>query len=509
MYHYIYFHCLIHIILIFRVQATVKERNELDSKLCFHSSFAFGVATASFQIEGAWNVSGKGESIWDRYTHEHPERVFDHKNADVADGSYYKVKEDVQLLSQLGVNFYRFSISWPRILPDGLSNNVNEDGIRYYKELIEELRKNKITPVATMYHWDLPQSLQELGGWTNPIIADYFVDYARVLLDNFGDTVKVWLTFNEPLTFCENGYGGDDAPGGRSSGFEDYMCGHNVLRAHGMVYRMFDQKYRKITKGVMGITNVFPWIEPATTSREDQKAADAARQFMFGWYANPIFSQQGDYPQVMRKAVDANSKRQGFPRSRLPYFTAEEVEMIRGSFDFMGLNHYTTYLAAPGSGKISTKPSYQDDINAIITQKDEWPKSNSTWLRVVPWGFRRCLNWIKNAYNNPKILITENGVSFEAGLHDTKRVNYIDAYLRALHAAIYKDGCHVLGYTYWSLMDNFEWMRGYSERFGLYQVDYESQNLTRTPRLSAKYFSNVAKTGCLPDDYTDYTYNTD
>ncbi|CAH0592765.1 unnamed protein product [Chrysodeixis includens] len=504
----IYLNCFIYFILVFSVQAR-DLKNVLESKTCFSNYFAFGVATASYQIEGAWNVSGKGESIWDRYTHEHPERVFDHHNGDVADASYYKVKEDVRLLSQLGVGFYRFSISWSRILPDGLSNNVNEDGIRYYKELIDELRKNKITPVATMYHWDLPQSLQDLGGWTNPIIADYFLDYARVLLDNFGDTVQVWLTFNEPLSFCSDGYGGDDAPGGRSSGFEDYMCGHNMLRAHGMVYRMFDQKYRNTTKGIMGVTLNLPWMEPATTSQEDQKAADTARQFMFGWFAHPIFSQDGDYPAVMRSAVDANSKRQGFPRSRLPKFTAEEVKAIRGSYDFMGLNHYTTYLTKQGSRKIKTKPSFDDDMNVRISQKDDWPKSNSTWLRVVPWGFRKSLNWIKANYNNPQILVTENGVSLEPGLHDTKRVNYIDAYLRALHAAIFKDGCRVFGYAYWSLMDNFEWMRGFSERFGLYEVDYKSPNLTRTPRLSAKYFTSVAKTGCLPDDFADYTYKTD
>ncbi|RVE43159.1 hypothetical protein evm_012190 [Chilo suppressalis] len=213
------------------------------SKLCFPSSFMFGVATASYQIEGAWNVSGKGENIWDRYTHTRPERIFDHGTGDVAADSYHQFRQDVRLLKELGVRFYRFSMSWSRILPTGLTNEVNPDGIRYYKELIEELHKNGIEPLVTMYHWDLPQPLQDLGGWTNPVIADYFVDYAKVLLDNFGDRVKFWLTFNEPLSFCHDGYGGSDAPGDRATGMEDYLCGHTVLRAHAAVYRMFQRDY--------------------------------------------------------------------------------------------------------------------------------------------------------------------------------------------------------------------------------------------------------------------------
>ncbi|XP_075977475.1 myrosinase 1-like [Anticarsia gemmatalis] len=484
------------------------ESNIIDAKICFPEEFMFGVATASYQIEGAWNVSGKGESIWDRYTHEHPDRVFDHKNGDVADGSYYKYKDDVALMKQLGVGFYRFSMSWPRILPTGLSNEINEDGIRYYTELIEELRANRIIPMVTMYHWDLPQTLQDLGGWTNPVMADYFLDYAKVLLDNFADKVPIWITFNEPLSFCHDGYGGEDAPGGRASGFEDYMCGHNVLRAHGMVYDLYDREYRHRVKGGMGITLDIAWMEGITSSTEDQIAAETARQFMFGWFANPIFSKTGDYPAVMRKRIDANSKKQGFPRSRLPTFTREEVKMIRGSFDFMGVNHYTTYLVEPGDGKVQPHPSYYNDGNVKLYQLVDWPKTNSTWLRVVPWGFRKALNWIKTTYNDPLMLVTENGVSFEPGLKDVKRVQFIDSYLRSLHAAITIDKCRVKAYTYWSLLDNFEWMRGFSERFGLTEVDYDSPDLTRTPRQSFNYYKYVATTGCLPNNYADFTYNS-
>ncbi|KAL0850752.1 hypothetical protein ABMA28_006694 [Loxostege sticticalis] len=482
----------------------IRVSSEAD-QVCFPKNFMFGVATAAYQIEGAWNVSGKGESMWDRYTHEHPDRVFDHSTGDVAADSYHQYKTDVALLSELNVAFYRFSISWTRILPTGLSNEINEDGIRYYKELIAELHRHGIEPLVTMYHWDLPQALQDLGGWTNPITADYFVDYAKVLLDNFSDTVRFWITFNEPFTFCHDGYGGNDAPGGRSSGFEDYMCAHTVLRAHGMTYRMFEKEYKRRFKSFMGITLDLAWIEPATTSTEDQIAAETARQFIFGWFAHPIFSAQGDYPPVMRTRVDANSLRHHYSRSRLPHFTAEEITAIRGSSDFLGLNHYTTYLARK-IGSTGTVPLYDEDVGAAFSQREDWPKSNSTWLKVVPWGLRKTLNWVKNTYKNPPVLITENGISLEPGLNDMRRINYIDGYLRALHAAITKDHCHVFAYTYWSLIDNFEWMRGYSERFGLYEVDYTSPERTRTARRSAAYFGKVASTRCLPDEYDTYYY---
>ncbi|XP_068626399.1 myrosinase 1-like [Battus philenor] len=472
------------------------EAGVANAEICFPPKFMFGVATAAYQIEGAWNVSGKGESIWDRYTHTHPERIFDHNNGDITDDSYHRVDEDVKLLVELGVQHYRFSISWPRILPTGLSNELNEDGIRYYSSLIDALKKHDIEPMVTMYHWDLPQCLQDLGGWTNPIIAEYFTDYARILYHYFGDRVKIWFTFNEPLSFCKEGYGGADAPAANSSGFEDYLCGHNVLRAHAKAYRLYEQEFAE-QGGSVGIVLDFAWMEPATTSKEDQRAAETARQFTFGWFANPIFSTDGDYPPIMKQRIGEISKRQNFPRSRLPIFTPEEVQALRGAFDFLGLNHYTTYLASQGNGKIYPQPSFATDMGVVISQKPDWPKSNSTWLRVVPWGFRRVVNYIRQTYHNPPVLVTENGVSSERGARDVRRVAYVDAYLRALHAA-YTEGCDIRGYTYWSLIDNFEWTRGFSERFGLYDVDYSSKMRKRTPRLSAQYYAKVAKTRCLP-----------
>lgn len=463
-------------------------------KLCFPKNFLFGVSTSAFQIEGAWNYSDKGESIWDRYTHQHPERVFDHTNADVAADSFHHLREDIKLLKELGVQYYRFSIAWSRVLPTGFSNVVSADGVKYYNTLIDELIAAGIKPLVTMYHYDLPQSLQDLGGWTNPAVADYFKDYARVLFNTFGDRVEGWITFNEPYTFCLSGYGGNDAPGMQSSGFETYLCGHNILRAHAMTYHLYHNEMD--ARGFITITLDMSWMEAAT--KDDEDAAERARQFIFGWFAHPILSNEGDYPPVMRQRIDELSRKQNFPRSRLPVFTAEEVKSIRGTVDIIGLNTYSAYLVSEGHSKVDKTPSFQNDMNVSLRQDPTWPRSNSSWLRDVPWGFRKILNWIKETYNNPPIVVTENGVSTVPGLKDVSRVSYIDGHLRALHAAIVEDKVDVRGYTYWSLIDNFEWMRGFSERFGLYEVDYASANKRRTPRLSAAYYSNVARTSCLP-----------
>ncbi|KAJ2947989.1 hypothetical protein O0L34_g9781 [Tuta absoluta] len=480
---------------------------ETSEKLCFPKNFKWGVATASYQIEGAWNISGKGESIWDRHTHTHPEWIADHSNGDVADDSYHQYREDVRLMKQLGVQFYRFSISWPRIVPSGFTNVINKDGLRYYSDLIDLLLANNIQPTITMYHWDLPQKLQELGGWTNPIIADYFVDYARVLFSEFGDKVKSWTTFNEPLSICLGGYGSTTkAPGTGDSGIQDYMCAHNVLRAHGMAYRMIEKEFSLRKKDVLiGISLNMAWMEPDT--KDDENAAAILRDFFYGWYAHPIFSETGDYPPFMRQRIDDYSRRQHFPRSRLPTFTQEEIDVIKGSADFLGLNHYTSLMAKKANVPMAMNPSWGNDCGEGAYYKKDWPYTNSSWLRVVPWGFRKMLVWIKYTYNNPPVLVTENGVSTIPGLRDSSRVTYIDDYLRSMHTAVTVDKCNVLGYTYWSLIDNFEWERGYSERFGLHEVDYTSPQRSRTPRDSAEFYSEIARTGCIPPRMIDFDYN--
>ncbi|XP_022915768.2 myrosinase 1-like [Onthophagus taurus] len=471
----------------------------------FPPNFQFGVATAAYQVEGGWNSSGKGENIWDRLTHTRSELITDGSNGDIACDTYNKAIEDVQLLKSLGVDFYRFSFSWSRILPTGTANKINPDGIRYYNEMIDELLANGIKPFATMYHWDLPQPLQELGGWPNSVIADLFADYANVLYENFGDRIKDWITFNEVGVFCGGGYeSASMAPAYNGAGFGVYLCGHTVLRAHGKAYRLYESKYKASQGGRVGITIDSGWYEPASESPVDIEAAETAIQMGFGWFAHPIFSTDGDYPPVMKQRIAQKSAEEGFSRSRLPEFTSEEIAEIRGSSDFFGLNHYTTNRCTIIPDGWGTPPSQWTDAGALCSQDADWEPSASSWLKVVPWGFRKLLVWIKNEYNNPEVVVTENGFSDRGELRDCRRINYYNSYLEQLLKAIHEDGCNVSGYTAWSFMDNFEWMRGFTERFGLYYVDFNDPNRPRTPKMSYYVYKNI-----LATKRVDWKYSPD
>ncbi|KRT83938.1 glycoside hydrolase, partial [Oryctes borbonicus] len=460
------------------------------------------------QKSANFSYLGKGENIWDRLTHSRPEHIADRSNGDIACDAYHKTVEDVQLLKDLGVNFYRFSLSWSRILPTGHSNEVNSDGIRYYNELIDELIKNEIVPFVTMYHWDLPHPFQELGGWTNPLIIDYFEDYADIVFKNFGDRVKHWITFNEPTLVCEHGYAlGTMAPAYTQEGIGDYLCGHNLLLSHGRAYKLYDEKYRELQKGKIGITCESPWFEPKTDGDEwDIEMAENSIQMNLGWFTHPIFSKSGDYPPIMRQKVDAMSERESFTRSRLPYFTDDEIQLLNGSSDFFGLNHYTTTLCTTMQWEV-IGPSHNLDVGADFEQNPEWEGGASSWLKVVPWGLRKLLNWINKEYGNPEVIITENGFSDRGGLNDCRRINYYNSYLTEVLNAIHEDGCNITGYTAWSFMDNFEWNQGYTERFGLHFVDFEDPNRPRKPKMSSRVYKNIIQTrkidwGFTPNGFT-------
>ncbi|RZC38031.1 myrosinase 1 [Asbolus verrucosus] len=413
----------------------------------FPANFLFGTATASYQVEGGWLADGKGENIWDHFTHTHPELIANNANGNVACDSYHKYMEDVEMLKNLGVNYYRFSLSWSRILPSGLIYLVNQPGVDYYKNLIKALKENGIEPYVTLYHWDLPQPLQELGGWPNPLLVDYFADYARLAFTLFGDDVKNWMTFNEAKQTCQMGYGyGSFAPGYPSNGIGSYLCAHT-----------------------------------------------------FGWYANPVYHPDGNYPQVMIDRIADRSQKENFPKSRLPEFTQEEIDYIKGTYDFFALNVYTTSLAKWSDDYPIGDPSWDADISVTSYQDPSWNSSASGWLKVVPWGTRKLLNWIDQTYNHPEIVITENGYSDHGELDDQDRINYYAEYLSNILLAILEDGVNVTGYTAWSLMDNFEWLSGYTEKFGLYQVDFDSPDRTRTIKQSGEYYKNVIATKCLVD----------
>ncbi|KAJ8046000.1 Lactase-phlorizin hydrolase [Holothuria leucospilota] len=461
----------------------------------FPDDFKWSTATSSYQIEGAWNINDKGESIWDTFTHE-GSHVANNDTGDVACDSYHKYETDVSLIKEMGVSNYRFSLSWPRLLPNGLPESASEDGLRYYNALIDELLANDINPQVTLYHWDLPQALEDNGGFLSDSFPQWFNDYADYCFESFGDRVKFWITFNEPWIIAVLGYGdGVFAPGGKGIGDDVYIASHNLIKGHAMAYRTYDTSYRQEQMGEIGITLNSDFVEPYDRSKqEDVEAASRSLRFGLGWYANPIFI-NGDYPDVMREKIDRKSDAQGLNQSRLPEFTEDEKQMILGTSDFFGLNHYTTqYCAEPGTEDLSNPPSYYKDGDVVQWKDENWPKSGSSWLQVVPWGIRRLLVWIRDEYGqNVPIYVTENGISTRdvSDLDDQDRINYYKSYINEVLKAIRIDEVDVRGYTAWSLLDNFEWASGYTERFGLHYVDFTDPDRPRTQKNSSMEYAKI------------------
>uniref|UniRef100_A0A2H1V873 SFRICE_008433 n=1 Tax=Spodoptera frugiperda TaxID=7108 RepID=A0A2H1V873_SPOFR len=461
-----------------------------------------GVATASFQIEGGWNAADKSPSIWDIYTHM-PGKIKDGTDGNDTCKSYEFYQRDIQMLKFLGVDFYRFSISWPRVLPTGFANKISEDGIGYYSRLVDELLANGIEPVVTLYHWDLPQSLQDLGGWANPLIADWFEDYARVLYDALGDRVKTWITLNEPKQFIIYGYGMERfAPNIVSAGIGDYIAVKNALMAHAKAWHLYDKEYREKQKGTCGITIATDFREGLSDTPEDVELGHMVMDFEAGFYSHPIFSSTGGFPERMIKRIAEKSAEQGFPRSRLPELSQEEIDFIKGTSDFYGFNHYSTkFYTADGYEKgMYPIPSYEDDIGAVSSYKDYTP-APTIHTTKIPNGIRKALNWVKDNYNNPTVLITENGYGNYGGVDDPERIDYYKAYLDAVLDAIEVDGCNVATYTAWSLMDNFEWDSGLGAKFGLFEVDFDDEQRTRKAKLSALWYKDFIAQRSLDPDY--------
>nr|AAI70229.1 Hypothetical protein LOC100127248 [Xenopus laevis] len=466
----------------------------------FSKDFAWSVASASYQIEGAWRADGKSLSIWDQYAHT-PLRIGNDDNGDIACDSYNRIEQDVTALKNLKVSHYRFSVSWSRILPDGTRNFVNEAGLNYYVRLIDALLVANISPQVTLYHWDLPQVLQNIGGWENDTIVEKFKDYADLLFQKLGDKVKFWITINEPYIVANLGYGyGTAAPGISSRpGRAPYIVGHNLIKAHAEAWHLYNDKYRASQGGLISITINSDWAEPRNPyKQEDVEAARRYMMFYGGWFANPIFN-NGDYNEVMKSRVRERSLASGLTQSRLPEFTESEKQRIKGTFDYFGFNHYTTILASPFNLPISQQ-TYDADRGVASTTDHSWLGSGSFWLKVTPFGFRRILNWIKEEYNNPPILVTENGIS-ERGtdLNDVWREHYYKEYINEALKAVKYDGVDLRGYTAWSLMDNFEWATGFAERFGLHYTNYSDPELARIPKKSTKYYRSIILCNGFPD----------
>ncbi|KAL0849504.1 hypothetical protein ABMA28_013781 [Loxostege sticticalis] len=467
--------------------------NSIERK--FPDGFAFGASTSAYQVEGAWNQDGKTDSIWDHLTHSEPSNF----TGDVASNSYHLYKRDVEMMRELGLDFYRFSLSWSRILPTSFPDKINQAGVDYYNNLIDEMLKYNIQPMVTLHHFDLPQKLQELGGWTNPHVVDWFSDYARVVFTLFGDRVKLWITINEPHILCYIGHGlGMIAPKLEYSGVADYMCSKNTLLAHASAYHIYDKEFRPVQDGNIFISLSSDWYEPE--SSEHTNAAEDLMQFDLGQYAHPIFSKTGDWPHIMKEKIASKSAEQGFFRSRLPELSTQEVEFIRGTSDFFGINHYTTYYVYRNESFAHFPvPSFEGDLEVSLFQPKEWLKEGDG-VAAVPWGFYKLLVKIKEDYGLP-IFVTENGYCTNiVGPADDRRVAYHYGYLDALLDAI-DDGVDVRAYSVWSLMDNFDWLQGFNLRHGLYEVDFENEQRPRTPRKSAFMYKQILRTRTLDTSF--------
>ncbi|XP_004490615.1 beta-glucosidase 13-like [Cicer arietinum] len=496
----------------------ISSLNILDvislNRSSFPEDFVFGTATSAYQYEGAIKEGGRGMSIWDNFTHKYPEKIFDRSNGDVAVDGYHRYKEDVEIMKYMNLDAFRLSISWTRILPNGrISGGINQEGITYYNNFINELIANGIEVFVTLFHWDLPQALEdEYGGFLSPRIVSDFRDYAELCFKEFGDRVKYWITLNEPPTYVTGGYViGTFSPGrcsdwqnlnctGGDSGTEPYLVGHHLLLAHAAAVEVYKTKYQvplllksqsTVQKGLIGIAIQSYWFVPFSNSKSDEKAAERALDFLLGWFMEPLTT--GNYPQHMRSLIGR----------RLPMFSKEQSRILNGSFDFIGLNYYTSRYAANAPLLNNTLPCYLTDFLANITTERNGipigPKGASDWFCSYPKGFKKLLLYMKEKYNNPLIYVTENGIdekndptlSLDEALKDTHRIKYYYDHLSHLRSAI-RNGVNVKGYFAWSLLDNFEWTEGYTVRFGSIFVDYNN-NLKRYRKQSAEWFKNFLR----------------
>ncbi|KAG5246770.1 beta-glucosidase [Salix suchowensis] len=480
------------------LSSDAKNLKESSDSSSFPANFLFGTASSSYQFEGAYQSDGKGSSNWDVHTHK-PGNIIDGSNGDIAIDQYHRYLEDIDLMASLGVNTYRFSMSWARILPKGRFGGVNMAGISYYNKLINALLLKGIQPFVSLTHFDVPQELEDrYGGFLSSESQEDFGYYVDICFKYFGDRVKYWATFNEPNFQATYGYRTAEYPPKRcskpfgncshgDSETEPFIVAHNIILAHATAVDIYRTKYQREQRGSIGIVMHCMWFEPISNSTADKLAVERAQAFLLHWFLDPIVF--GRYPTEMKKVLG----------STLPDFSRNDMNKLRKRLDFIGINHYTSYYAQdcilsacePGHGSTRTEGS------SLLTQeKDGVPigkPSEVDWLHVYPQGMEKMVTYIKERYNNIPMIITENGYSqvsnsnrkIEEFLHDTGRVEYMSGYLDALLTAM-KKGADVRGYFAWSLLDNFEWTFGYTRRFGLYHVDYTT--MKRTPRLSATWY---------------------
>jgi beta-glucosidase len=439
-------------------------------RIQFPQGFLWGVATAAYQVEGAAAEDGRAPSIWDTFSHS-PSRTTNGDTGDVACDHYHRFRDDVLLMKSLGVKAYRFSISWPRVMPKG-KGRLNRKGLAFYDALVDELLGAGIKPLVTLYHWDLPQALEDSGGWPRRQTADYFADYAAAMFEHFNGRVDSWLTLNEPICTAFAGYHSGAFAPGRNSLPDALAASHTLLLAHGKAVQAFR---RSGATGKIGIVICLGDVEPASGSSEDVAAAQREDAFTNRWYLDPVFGK-------------------GYPKVLLDWYGREMCKVRDGDFDVIsspidlfGLNYYygNSVRANPSGGFLKT---------ASETLREQGTHLTDIGWGVWPKGLARFLARLKNDYGNPPVIITENGMAnadaldAAGGVIDDARIEYLARHFAEAAKAIHA-GSNLVGYMVWSLMDNFEWAQGYSKRFGLVYVDYATQK--RIPKKSARWYAKV------------------
>ncbi len=437
----------------------------------FPNNFLWGAATASYQIEGAVFENGKGESIWDRFSHT-PGKVQNGDTGDTACDHYHRYKEDITLMKQIGLQAYRFSISWPRIFPEG-KGSKNPKGIDFYQRLVDGLLEADIKPTATLYHWDLPQKLQDIGGWENRDCAYYFRDYAGTMFNALGDRVHAWISHNEPMVAALIGHQlGVHAPGKKDTAAA-LQVAHHLNLSHGLSCTEFGKM--KKAGDMIGITiNISP-VHPATDSEADREAARLQDGMNNRWFLDPVL--KGSYPEDAAAAYRKAGAEPDIQDGDWDIITSYPV-------DFLGINYYTRHIVKRGEN-----PPF--GIKQVKADNAEFTEMG--W-EIYPEGLYETLKNVQNEYDPPLIFITENGAAVDdkpengSRVADKKRRDYLAAHFEQARRAI-EDGVKLGGYFVWSLLDNFEWAFGYSKRFGIIYIDYETQE--RTVKDSARWYSEV------------------
>ena len=449
--------------------------------LAFPKGFYWGTATAAYQVEGAWNEGGKGESIWDRFSHT-PGKINDGTTGDVACDHYHRYREDIALMRALNLNSYRFSVSWPRIQPEG-SGKANVAGLDFYNRLVDALLEARIRPMLTLYHWDLPQKLEDAGGWPNRDLAGRFADYAEIMARALGDRVETWTLLNEPDAFTSLGYlDGTHAPG-RSSIFDFLRATHTANLAQGAGFRAVKAVRPKARVG--SAFSMSP-CEPATDSEDDRIAAERAHGITNTWFLEPAL--RGRYPSAF-----------SFSPALFMKIRQDDMELVRVPLDFVGINlYYRTRISATTLTERLSDRRYIF-LPARMEGWDKGPKTDIGW-EVWPRALYDMVMRITKDYNRPVLEITESGCAYNdapgpsGAVDDARRITYHQQYLSELARAIH-DGADVRGYHAWSLLDNFEWAEGLSQRFGLAYVDFKTQK--RTIKASGKWYAKVAAQNAL------------